>query len=456
MIGRLFRSPYRFILLALVGAMIIYVLRINRVEGGLAGSLGWLFVDALICILGFFFWLLFFSQFVLPVRKLNDRGKVFQRLWLYIRRQHGPAYFIENGHIKQQKEEHNREGPGVIVLDTASAAVLRTDEKFTRAVGPGLVFTDHGEYLEGSKAVVDLRLQKQTIGPFLDREAQEQILKSKDPAQIEALNRQRMETRGLTRDGIEIIPKISVYFKIDARPGQGSSEYGYSPAAVEKAIIGRNIDANLPPDTPDRVRDWRWIPAYLAADVWKESLSKYTLEELFHSRPGQNTALQTIQGVVEDRLTLPEVPVLDSFGRATSRTDLSQEYRLLQERGIRVERVEIYDLQMPDAVEKNLLQRWKASWLNQARTESQYIDTLRSYIEEQEREKASDQYTLEVVRPLAEVPQESELSCGLVLSQLVEGSLKVIERNPHMHASMRAEIDQLHELAEWAARGEGQ
>jgi len=455
MIRKLIHSPYRLILFALLAILVIYVLRINRVEGGLGASLGWLLMDALVCLLGFLFWLLFFSQFVLPVRGLHDRMLVFQRLWLYICGQHGPAYFVENGEVDKPKGGFIREGPGVIVFDTASAAVLRTDEKFTRPVGPGVVFTEQHEYLESNKAVVDLRLQKQSIGPSLDLEGQQAAIKSGDPARVAALNRERMETRALTRDGIEIIPKISVYFKIDAEPGEGYTEFGYNSTAVEKAIIGRNIDANLPPDTPDRIRGWRWIPAYLAADVWKESISKYTIEELFNGRPGQHTSLQTVLNIVEDRLTLPNVNVVDSFGRVTSQGVESQEYSLLKDRGIRVERVEIFDLQMPDNVEKLLLDRWKASWLNQARNERDHINIWRSYLEEQAANEASDHYLLKTSRPLGELPEEVQLTSAQTLTYLLQGSRQVIEQNPQMHHNMYQEIDQLQELVEWTTSQEG-
>jgi hypothetical protein len=449
MIRKFNHSPYRFILLALLVGLIIYVLRINQVEGGLGASVGWLFMDGFICLIGFFFWLFFFSQFVLPVRSLNDRLRVYQRLWLFIRGQHGPAYFIENGEANPPKGEYKREGPGVIVLDTASAAVLRTDQRFTRPVGPGLVFTKHNEYLESNKAVVDLRLQKQTIGPSLDLEGQQAALNSGDPARIAALQRERMETRALTRDGIEIIPKISVYFKLDAPPGVGNSEFGYNPVAVERAIIGRNIDANLPPDTPDRIRDWRWIPAYLAADVWKESLSKYTLEELFRSPPGEPTALQQIMDAVQNRLTLEYAPALGDYGQLTGQTTLSQEYQLLLNRGIKVTRVEIFDLQMPESVEKLLLERWKSTWLNQARKESDFIQSNRSYIEKEATEEAADAYIHQAAALLGAVPEGEALNCAQTLSLLLQGSRRVIVQNPQMNKTMRWEMEQLQELIDW-------
>lgn len=450
----LIRSPYRFILLALVIAFIVYVIRINQVDGGLLASLDWIFLDGVLCFFGFFFWLLFFSQFVLPVRKLSDRVRIFERLMLYIQGGHGPAFFIENGKIKQRKGENKRKGPGVIVLDSASAAVLRTDEKLTRSIGPGVVFTNDKEYLEGEKAVVDLRVQKRRIGPTLEPLSSGAALQMDEPARIEIQNRERIETRGLTRDGIEIIPKIFVYFKIDAKTGQGGTEYGYNPFAVQKAIIGRNIDANLPPDTPDRVRDWRWIPTYLAADIWKESLSRFTLEELFNSRPQQPSALNTILHMIEERLTQEDVNEYDPFGRPTGQQTSSHEFSLLKNRGIRVLRVEIRDLQMPDSVEKHLVQRWRGSWLSQAKREGEAIDTLRAYIAEETTGQALESFYLETTRPLADLPPGQPQPLRALFSRLIQSVRTLIGRHPPMRQNLTQENEQLRELVEWTTNGQ--
>ena len=54
----------------------------------------------------------------------------------------------------------------MIVLDTASGAVLRNDVAFTRVIGPGLTFTQRSEYLAGA---MDLHRQTQpnpALGPL--------------------------------------------------------------------------------------------------------------------------------------------------------------------------------------------------------------------------------------------------------------------------------------------------
>jgi len=82
--------------------------------------------DVGICVLGMVGWMVFFAQFVLPVSKVQDRIKVVERLVTYLLGGHGPAIFIENGFVRANDGENKRKGPGVIWLDSASTAVLRT------------------------------------------------------------------------------------------------------------------------------------------------------------------------------------------------------------------------------------------------------------------------------------------------------------------------------------------
>ncbi|GIV63810.1 MAG: hypothetical protein KatS3mg045_1149 [Bellilinea sp.] len=451
----LFRSRYRIILLSLTLTGFAVIWFISRLPGGFVAGLGQLFLSGVICLLGLFFWLFFFSQFVLPVRKLEDRWQIYQRLLLYIKGGHGPAIFIENGKIRQRKGEIKKEGPGVIILDSASAAVLRKEDRFNRAIGPGITFTERKEYLEGDKAVVDLRIQKGKIGPFLSAGAPTGI-GDDQPARLEVQQRQRMETRALTRDNIELVPKIIVHFKIDAQPGEGGSQYGYRASSVEKAILRRNVDANLPEDTPDRLNDWRWLPPRLAADVWKETLSRFRLDELFHSRTDQPTALQSIHTIIHQRLTQPLVDELDLFGKPTGQQVPSLEYQMLQERGIRVLKVEIRDLEMPEEVEKDLIKRWQTSWLNQARKEKEMIETQRQYITRESQEQAIHDFFTQAVSPLAEVCSDQGITVRRAFHHLIHSILNLLERNPQSQTKLQQEIEQLTQLVEMSTPEESE
>ncbi len=239
--------------------------------------------DFVFCGAGLFIWLAFFAQFILPVRKVGDRQKIFDRLLTYLTGGHGPAIFIENGWPRMSHEEADRKGPGVIWLDTASGAVLRTATKFTRAVGPGVVFTAKGERLARSEKLpgsVDLHTQTHKIGPN-ENDDPFAVKRPENVSEEEfaSWRKRREETVALTRDGIEVVPNIIVIFKIEAEPAKGEetgSRFGYNKDSVFKAIAGQGIN----PDETKRVA-WNELPARLAADLWREYLSKFTLDELF-------------------------------------------------------------------------------------------------------------------------------------------------------------------------------
>ena len=83
----------------------------------------------------------FFSQFVLPIQNPKHRQEIYSRVKNFETGSRGPALFIKNGRVIMHEGEVEKRGPKVIVLDTASAAVLRTDTEIRDTIGPGVVFT---------------------------------------------------------------------------------------------------------------------------------------------------------------------------------------------------------------------------------------------------------------------------------------------------------------------------
>ena len=159
----IWKRPWFYIAGWLVILLLVYGLQILRM-GGIRANLFEIFVD-LACIFPFLLvlWMAFFAQFVLPVHTFRDRQKMFDRLITYLFGGHGPALFIENGDIKEHSGERLKKGPGVLWLDSASAAVTRTAVSIRQTIGPGVHFIAPGEYIAGT---VDLHLQLQTVGPL--------------------------------------------------------------------------------------------------------------------------------------------------------------------------------------------------------------------------------------------------------------------------------------------------
>ncbi len=339
-------------------------------------------VDFVLFFVALLFWLVVFAQFILPVQSLGDRLRVVNRLMAYWAGNHGPAIYIQNGEIRQRENEEQRAGPGVALLDTASASILRNAHAFTRPVGPGTVFTRADEFPAG---VVDLHTQAQVLGPSEN----EDPFEPKGPKELEEAYRERQKRRdatsALTRDGVEIVPVITAVFKLYSQPGEGHTQFGYDPRSVWAAIAREGIEVE--PDGTQRVYPWNMLPARVAADLWREYLRKFTLDELFSfsspavssvDGPSHKTAFDIIQEQVRLRLTQPVVEELDDVGRPTGVKHPSKEYEILKERGIQVMGVSIRSLHFPVEVEDLLVQQWKATWLQRAQGEMRQAEHLQA------------------------------------------------------------------------------
>lgn len=254
------------------------------------------------------------------------------------------------------------------------------------------------------------------------------------------------------------MPNISVVFRLDGTPGLGGTEFGYDAASVRKAIAHEGIDPTKARDTTQRNITWRWLPAYMAADLWREYLRKFTLNELFEEKQGV-TAFETIQRYVNDRMTKPATPNLDDLGRRTGpRRLLSREYTVLQNRGLQVLSGSVSNLRFPDSVEVNLIHQWRANWLEQAKDQEKIVSQQRSYARhEGERialmnfsESASRLLGTYLVQKAATPAQAPDIS--LTLELLVRGSLDQCIKDSVLLPHLTNEKADLIDLVEWVRR----
>lgn len=261
-------SARRYLLHRLVPGLFLYVLAWFFLRKHLVRT--FFLLDLAIFLILYIGWIFFFSQFLLPIQGVANRLQIFLRLLTFWFR--GPVIFVENGIPRERPAEGKRRGPGVLWLDSASGGVIRNDVSFVRPIGPGVHFTKTGEYPAG---FVDLHVQIHSIGPG----SKEDPFKSNE----ESIQKKRQATSAYTRDGIEVVPAITVVFKIDAEPAKGNrpgSRFGYHPESVLRAIRGEGIEVQVRGEGPRRVR-WNQLPALLAADLWREYLGKFTFDELF-------------------------------------------------------------------------------------------------------------------------------------------------------------------------------
>lgn len=459
------RSQLIRIILGLVGLGIVYL--VFALWGSdLLSKVSTLLIDFLLCMGGLIFWMFFFSQFILPVRKKQDRMMVAERLFDYMMGYHGPVVFIESGVVRERKKENQRKGPGLIWLDTASAALLRSSTRFTRAVGPGIVFTDKKETIAGT---LDLHIQSCNIGPKDGEDVFIARLKRESKDDFNERQQRRFATQAITRDSHEIIPNISVSYRLDARDGEGGTQFGYRAVSVEKAISGRPNDASETTDSRDKDTNWQELPAHLAANVWRETLAKFTLNELFETsiENAGTTALQKIIRHVNDRLQNEFVDRLDDYGKPVYQTDelgnpviapdgkpiilqdISREFRILKSRGLRVTSVNISNLRFQPKVEGELLANWRTSWLDRARRERDLVERRRNYASVEGRRAAEIDFAVGVSNGLNNYSADDNLEGKEILKALIQGNILLCQEDPQFLSLTMQDVNDLRELLEW-------
>jgi regulator of protease activity HflC (stomatin/prohibitin superfamily) len=417
--------------------------------------------DVTLCIAGMIGWMVFFAQFVLPVNNLRDRWKVVNRLVNYLLGGHGPAIFVENGFSHASEGESKKKGPGVIWLDSASAAVLRTTGRFTRTIGPGVHFTNNDEYIA---ATADLHTLTQTIGanetdePFKILENDPNYRATKERAEV---------TSAMTRDGITVSASISVNFRIKSSPGEGNTKFGFNPKSTEAAIRDSMIrEAKLEHPV------WNSLPARMAADIWREYLGKFRLSELFEkSESHPDTTIQFINDMLKKRLTISHVELLDPFGKVVlennnqEKTYLhylkvknkdaaesllkkteSTEFIKLSEMGLEIKSVTIKKLFFAPEIEEQLINQWTALWLKNAQTERDQVELDRKLQETTGQQEGLKDFALNASR---EIARQSPVSAAHALEMLVDATSQGIQQNRALFKRLNTEQHDLSEISRW-------
>ena len=538
----LHKRPWFYIAAWLAVLLVVYGWQIYRL-GGIQAGLQDIFIDLVIIFpILLLFWIAFFAQFVLPVRTFRDRQKIISRLLTDLLGGHGPALFIENGVIKEHSGERLKNGPGVLWLDSASAAVTRSAVAIRQIMGPGVHFMENGEFIAGT---VDLHIQAQSVGP---KESDKPFAQKTDEMSDEEyyqVQDRRKQVSALTRDGIEVIPNVSVSFRVDTRfpsEGEPGSRFGYrmgvtkrakqneakDKEAIRKAIVGEGINPNIRPGSPRHRVAWNQLPAALAVDIWREYAAKFTLDELFaqeqlvpptppeqpqpteeeidllsqplqvgpkresmqdgmtimlreinkmmdrsikwlertptpnnakkpapalpasqpkgRMEPQKKTALQVINEMVKARLTQPEVDVLDDHGVRGEGKVASLEFKLLQERGIKVLGASVGNLRLDPEIENTIINRWSASWFNNAKAEKEQIERRRSIVESAGQDQAIRQYADLLSRDLI---QRKPIGVKSTLKTLLLRTRTIIFTNDQLRKGMEREQAELEEIIKW-------
>ncbi|OGO16258.1 MAG: hypothetical protein A2Y93_09155 [Chloroflexi bacterium RBG_13_68_17] len=300
------------------------------------------------------------AQFVLPVRTWKERGAAVAGLVRYLVGQSGPVSFIQNGVQVESSRLPRGTGPGVILADQASAAVLRDDVQFTRAVGPGITFTRAGERVAEA---LDLRRQLRAVS-------------GSRPSGGEQVDGRSASSLAVTRDGIPVSADLSVTFMLDpgrsGEPREGRDPecppFEFNPSSVSRAVYSGHAYG------PRHEIPWSELPVLLAVDLWREQVKGRDLSQLFSRGRGQPSPLEEIQRAILARMTAPTHEALDAAGRVQTRP--SREQRVLSERGIRVLHVGISGVILPEDIADELALHWREQWagaLHEVLTDAEYL-----------------------------------------------------------------------------------
>ncbi len=369
----------------------------------------------------FLIWLFFFSQFLLPLKRVEDRIRLTWRVLLNMFNRAGPALVVQDGRILIPQGEIPYSGPGLVITDVASAVAVRAPGQGVRIIPPSSVgFLEPWDCVAD---VVDLRAVSRIVGPREDEDPFAPRQEGEGEQQYQERQERYYQTRGITRDGVEVVPRLWVRFHLmtseepppslscveerlrwwnDPRwrafPPFRTIYYG-SAESVWRAVVSRPIEVNAPPNLDGFVDcvecaeqyqryPWDWLPAMMAADLWREYVRRFTLDELFSPLPHHNgqTGLEVIRQAIETRLTQPTYQEMDATGRLNRSEQgerRSEEFAELERRGVRVTKVAVIGLFLPKEVEKELAQLRANSWLQRARGMREWVERQRALAHEQ-------------------------------------------------------------------------
>ena len=391
----------------------------------------------------------FFSQFVLPIQNPKDRAEIHDRVRYFGSGSRGPALFIKNGRVIKHEGEAEKRGAGVIVLDTASAAVLRTDTEIRDTVGPGVKFTRADEYIAGS---VDLRAQWQFIGPLAGDQPFLNPVPIASPKEYNEIQSRRQQTSGLTRDGFEVSPTISIKFSVkhaaENRPTESgvTSQYGYDPASVRNAITREVIHLGTADKSQVRL-EWNQLPAHLVVNLWREYIRKFKLADLFTS--SGVSGLQTIEDMINKRLKQGDVMALDDSGIPSGEWVESMELKQLQSRGLEIMEVRIHNVLFEPSIEEQMIKQWSAEWLNMARKEENQLRVMETLIGNASRDEASKSFARIASQQFGGKPTQPQQNPFKTLQLLILPLKEFILSESSTNSNVEVELRRLDEIWKW-------
>ncbi len=148
------------------------------------------------------------------------------------------------------------------------------------------------------------------------------------------------------------------------------------------------------------------------------------------------------------------VPVMNEYGEIQEdRKQPSREYKILNDHGIKVIKVVIDNLRIQD--EKKLIDRWKATWLQQAIIQKANIEKRQQIRWQKGENQALMEFSNSLISPItqeikrAKDAVEPDPNPVNTLSELLRGTRVSIVRNPSLNKLLAEERVGIDEMVEW-------
>jgi regulator of protease activity HflC (stomatin/prohibitin superfamily) len=167
--------------------------------------------------------------------------------------------------------------------------------------------------------------------------------------------------------------------------------------------------------------------------------------------PTKKTALQVVNDMVNARLEKPEVDILDDDGRRGLGVVPSQEYQLLKNRGISVLSVNIGNLRLNPVIEETIINRWSASWHENAEAERKQIERRQNVFKSSGQEKATRQYAERLSMDLA---RKKPFGVKETLKTLLMRTRTIIVNDDQLRRDMNEEQQALDDILRWVEENE--
>ncbi|MCC6298199.1 MAG: hypothetical protein IT314_02795 [Anaerolineales bacterium] len=162
----------------------------------------------------------------------------------------------------------------------------------------------------------------------------------------------------------------------------------------------------------------------------------------------KKTAFEIVNEMVKARLTQPTVDLLGPTGQRVEshNKEFSQEFDLLQKRGLVVLSVSVSNLRLNPIIDKERIEKWQANWLASANLESDQHLRMRNLFETEGQEQAMQQFAKWLGEALA---GNNPADYKQALKTLLLRTRSIIIRIDQLRRKMSSELQEVEDIIRW-------